>query len=227
MIKKLQESHVYDEWYLGDKEMYLDLPYYHSCYYPLFKEILKQIKRQGIHLVLEVGCGNGALAELLLEKANIKYRGFDFSPVAIEKAITRTGHSELFYIADATLPESYDLFYDGIICTEVLEHIEQDLEVIQNWQTGITCICSVPNFDSDYHTRYFRTKQEVVDRYGELIDIDEIIMIKKPVLSNISWKNYLRELRWNRYRPRRLLEIIGLGSFDKVGGWFLFSGRRR
>ena len=109
----------------------------------------------------------------------------------------------------------------------MLEHVEQDLQVIEHWERGTYSLCSVPNFDSDYHVRFFRTREDVFKRYRTLIEIDSIVVLKKPVLPDISWQSYFRALRWNRYRLKRLLEIAGLGDFNQVGGWFLFKGKKK
>lgn len=95
------------------------------------------------------------------------------------------------------------------------------------WPRGVACICSVPNFEADNHVRVFTSEQQVRDRYGDLIEIDGVVRIKKPYLFDLSWQSYWRELRWNRYRPERLRKILGLETFERGGGWFLFTGRRR
>ena len=124
MTKKSQISETYDNLFKdGGYGGGFDLPYRHSCYYPLFKRILSGIVKQRAHKVLEVGCGTGAFAHMLLAKSTLEYRGFDFSKVAVEKAGARTGKPELFYVADATVAESYIGSYDTIVCTEVLEHV--------------------------------------------------------------------------------------------------------
>ena len=205
-----------------------NLPYWHSVYYPLFKAVLKAIRRHGANSVLEVGCGTGGFAQLLMEKSSLAYRGFDFSDVAVEKSRARTGRPEAFYVGDATSPDSYaGPDYDCIVCTEVLEHIPQDLAVIEHWKIGAFCQCSVPTFDAETHVRYFKSEEQVRERYGKLIDIQHVGRIKKPAVSNLSLVNVLRELRWNRYRPKQLMAILGLGSFDVLGGWYLVSGTRR
>ena len=223
-----QTSDIYDKMYLeGGYQGVYEIPYGRSAYYPLFKSVLKEIRKSKAKSVLEVGCGTGAFAHMLSDNSGVKYRGFDFSEVAVEKAIKRTGRPDLFYVADATSPTSYPKDYDTIVCTEVLEHIENDLEAMGNWKSGCSYVCSVPNFDSDTHVRYFLTEEQVLTRYAQLIDIVSIVRIRKPVLSDISLSSYLRAIRWNRYRPRQLMEILGLIGFDSVGGWFLFSGKRR
>lgn len=225
MEQAVQLKETYDKVFSeGGFEGVYELPYWHSSYYPLFKRVLREVLRRNVTSVLEVGCGTGGFAHFLMTKTTVEYHGFDFSRVAVEKAVARTNRQDAFFEADATARSTYDgRHYDCIACTEVLEHIEQDLEVISNWKTGVFCVCSVPNFDSETHARFFHSAEEVRTRYGQLIDIESIVRIKKPVLSHISIFNVLRALRWNRYRPRKFLTILGMGSFDSLGGWFVFS----
>lgn len=228
MAKMRQTADYYDQLFeVGGYGGVHDLPYLHSAYLPLYRGVLRALCRMEARAVLEVGCGPGAFAHLLMDRTMIAYAGFDFSGVAIEKARRRTGKSESFFVGDALSAESYKHPYDTIVCTEVLEHIEADLEVIENWRSGANCVCSVPNFDAHSHVRFLRNEGELRARYGESITIDRIIRIRKPVLPDISWRSYGRALRWNRYRPRQLLAVLGVGGFDSLGGWFLFSGRKR
>jgi 2-polyprenyl-3-methyl-5-hydroxy-6-metoxy-1,4-benzoquinol methylase len=224
---EFQKEH-YDAMYASQKvrDTY-KLPYRHSGYYPLFTRVRHALELGGGSSVLEVGCGTGTFAHLLLDsRPSFGYRGFDLSAVGVESARSRTGRQDLFHVGNAKAPVCYTGTYDSIVCTEVLEHIDDDLGVIRNWSPGAWCVCSVPNFDADDHVRFFVDEKSVSDRYGRLISIEGIVRIKKPYLTDISWTSYWRALRWNRYRPGRLLKILGLASFDDLGGWFLFYGRR-
>ncbi len=226
--KKSQVSATYDEMFEeGGFGGVFDLPYRYSCYYPMYQAVVDELRTHHEVEILEVGCGSGAFAHMLVELGGYRYKGFDFSRIGVEKAIKRTSRPDLFYVADAFCEDNYRDFGGAIVCTEVLEHIPNDLELVSRWPRGTFCICSVPNFDSQYHERFFRHSDDVLKRYGELIAIDHVRRIKKPVIADISPQNWIRELRWNRYRPRRLLELAGLGHFDKVGGWFIFAGKRR
>lgn len=222
-----QVAETYDAMYrTGGYEGVYELSYRRSRYYPLFRAVLAELIRREADSVLEVGCGVGTFATMLLEKTRIEYTGFDFSPVAVSTAIRRTGRREAFYVGDATSETSYARQYSTIVCTEVLEHIEADRRAIEIWRAGTDCICSVPNFDAETHVRHFASEDEVRQRYGDLIDIRSIRRVKAPALTDLSWRSYLQAIRWNRYRPKRLLDIFGFASFDE-GGWFLFSGTRR
>jgi SAM-dependent methyltransferase len=229
MEKVVQSKELYDSMYTeGGFEGVYNLPYKHSAYYPLFRRVLREVLAADVKSVLEVGCGSGAFAHMVMDTTNLQYRGFDFSSVAVEKSIARTGRNDAFYEGDATSAEAYaGRRFDCIVCTEVLEHIEKDLDAIARWPSGKFCVCSVPNFDADSHVRFFQSENEVRDRYDKLINFSNIVRVKKPVLSNISMSSILRVLRWNRYRPRQLMEILGIGSFESLGGWFLFWGQKQ
>jgi len=227
MGKAEQTSQTYDAMFRdGGYEGAFDLPYRHSTYYPMFHAVLGELRRHPARRVLEVGCGSGAFARLLLERTSLVYHGIDFSPVAVGKAGARTGRPELFRVGDALDAASYAWEHDAIVCTEVLEHIEQDQAAIGLWRRGTLCVCSVPDYDAETHVRFFRSEAEVRARYGGLIDIATVRQVRKPYLSDISWRNRLRELRWNRHRPRRLRQILGLAPEADYGHWFVFTGRK-
>ena len=178
-------------------------------------------------MILEVGCGTGGFAQSLMETSSRQYCGFDFSEVGVRMARARTGRDDCFFVGDARRAQSYEQPYDTIVCLEVLEHIERDLDVIANWNTGCDCICSVPNFDYPTHVRWFRHEADIVSRYGHLISIHEIERISCPLIQGRGWTAYLRLLRWSRNDPRLLWGLLGYRSFESFAGWFLFCGTRR
>jgi 2-polyprenyl-3-methyl-5-hydroxy-6-metoxy-1,4-benzoquinol methylase len=213
----------YDQMYLtGDTTYERPLT---SPYYPLYRKVLRLCEREETRSVLEVGCGSGVLAEMLIA-AGITYAGFDFSAVAIEKARQRNRGGR-FFVADATDPHSYDVPYQGIVCCEVLEHVEADLGTIGRWRPGAVCVCSVPNFNYPTHVRLFRSESEVRRRYAGLLDIKSIDRVAKSASANLSWRDYSRRLRWARNDPTRLLGMLGINRFSWYGGWFVFVAQRR
>ena len=219
-------DHLFEK---GGSDGTYHLPYRHSHYFPLYRAIKKELRAVSCPQILEIGCGNGALAHYLFDSGLRDYLGFDFSPVAVEQARSRTGRLDSFFVGNALDKKSYyaNYPYNIAICTEVLEHIEADLRAISYWKSGSFCICSVPNFDSVSHVRFFQKETDIYKRYDHLIRIESIRRIKSPQLSNISFTNRVRHLIWNRYRPRRFLELLGISRFSKVGGWFLFSGFKK
>lgn len=221
MIRKEARAEAYDAHHSAGELVSPERTIYRALYRTVCLHIGPSQK------VLEVGCGTGGLAQCLLARMRGSYHGFDFSPVAIRRARLRTGRDDCFFVCDARRAESYVLPYDTVVCLEVLEHIECDLDVIANWNSGCDCICSVPNFDYPTHVRWFRREADIVSRYGHLISIRKIERIPCPLIRGRGWRAYLRQLRWSRNDPRRLLGLLGYRSFDNFAGWFLFCGTRR
>lgn len=213
----------YDRLYTNDDRTYARP--LTSPYYPMYRSVVELLRQEQAPAVLEVGCGSGVLAEMLIA-AGLRYRGFDFSPVAIDKAQKRNPDGQ-FFVGDATDPDAYRPRCGAVVCCEVLEHIEADLTAIALWESGTFVVCSVPNFDYESHVRFFRSAEEVAARYSGLIDIRTIDKIATRAAANLSWGEYFRRIRWARNDPKRLLGILGINTFSWLGGWFVFAGVRR
>jgi SAM-dependent methyltransferase len=136
--------------------------------------------------VLEVGCGAGQLARFLFDQNIGKYTGFDFSQTAVDLARGRVPQGD-FFVASALDTDLYrkdDV--DVIVCTEVLEHIQQDLSVVAKFPAGKTCICTVPNFPFKSHVRHFVDAGEVRDRYGPFFrDLDVMTLRSSESSDNL------------------------------------------
>ena len=140
--------------------------YSQSCYYFSWTVIADRLLRAGKPRVLEIGCGPGQMAAMLYDQGITEYVGLDFSPTAIKMA-TRNVPSFRFVVDDARNSKIYEEFdYDIVVCTEVLEHIEDDLIVVSRFLPDTRCICTVPNFPYDSHVRHFKNAGEVQRRYS-------------------------------------------------------------
>jgi SAM-dependent methyltransferase len=201
--------------------------YSRSIYHRLHRRVCERLGTAPGRHILEVGCGAGAFAHRVMDTLSLAYDGFDFSEVGVQRARRRTGCHDCFFIGDARRAESYQRPYDTIVCLEVLEHIECDLDVITLWKSGCECVCSVPNFDYPTHVRWFQNEEDILSRYERLISIRHIDRIHCPLVRGRGWRAYLRQLRWSRNNPRRLLGLLGCRSFDNFAGWFLFCGTKR
>lgn len=118
----------------------------------------------GVREVLDVGCGLGHLASLLVAKG-VRVVGVDFSEFAIAQARIRAPKAT-FYVGNlpealAEIPHNADL----AICCEFLEHIECDLEVLTALH-DLPVVVTLPTFDCPSHVRHFPTAESVVARYG-------------------------------------------------------------
>jgi SAM-dependent methyltransferase len=147
------------------------LSYEDSAYWPVWQRIIDMLAGLGAPAIIEIGCGPGQLAAAIRDRIGPRaYLGIDFSATAI--AMARTNAPELaFTVGDALdAPEVDEFAYDVVVCTEVLEHIERDRDVIRRWRPGAGVIATVPNYHSASHVRYFRDADEVRARYDGLIE---------------------------------------------------------
>lgn len=151
-------------------------PYYRSRYYPVWAVIVDRVRRADLQRVLEVGCGSGQLASYLIADGHVRsYAGVDLSRQAIEIA-RQAAPDGTFIVGDALDPRTYAGDFDCIICTEVLEHLADDLGAVSLFPRGIRCLCTVPDFPYPSHVRHFTSVEAVVDRYGPaFVDLDVVV----------------------------------------------------
>jgi SAM-dependent methyltransferase len=156
----------YDHTYSDYADLY-GVHYSTSKYLAVWGSICERIP-QGAR-ILEVGCGPAQFAHMVLDKGIPgDYVGFDFSPGAIEMA-KKNVPGRRVEVGDA---RTTDLFtsvnYDTVVCTEVLEHIVDDVPVLERIPRGKHVLATVPDFDDVSHVRFFASADEVRQRYGSL-----------------------------------------------------------
>jgi ubiquinone/menaquinone biosynthesis C-methylase UbiE len=145
--------------------------YWQSHYYFLWSVLADRIRTAGSRSVLDIGCGPGQFASCLFGLTGIQeYTGMDFSAeaVAMAKRVCERGR---FVVGDATTTTIHqEIPHDVVVCTEVLEHVPSDHEVVVRFRPGVRCLCTVPNFDYDSHVRYFTSADDVAARYGRFFE---------------------------------------------------------
>jgi 2-polyprenyl-3-methyl-5-hydroxy-6-metoxy-1,4-benzoquinol methylase len=178
VINGQQAAGWYDKAY--ERTAVYHCPYPQSWYYFLWTVIADRIRRAGIRSVLEIGCGPGQLAALLFDQGITNYVGLDFSEKAIGMA-RRNCPQGRFVIADARSSDVYELVeHEALICTEVLEHVQDDLAIVSRFLPGTRCVCSVPNFPAESHVRHFRDAAEVAQRYQRFFGDFDVATLKGP-----------------------------------------------
>lgn len=161
----------YDTCYSRENDY--SLPPEQSRYYNTWKHILdKYIK--DTDRILEIGCGTGQLATMLLFRG-CPYVGIDFSEVAIHKA--RQSNPEAHLIC-GDIFENLSLIekgnYNTIILLEFLEHIDNDLRVLNCIPPRKTAIIGVPKRGGYPHLRYFEDLEAAQKRYGSLLHFTDV-----------------------------------------------------
>lgn len=193
------KADYYDHAYATNKKKYpLEISGYQSQYIDLYQKAKALLTRT--ERIVELGCGTGQLAEILLFEGYNYIRGVDFSKVGIDistkrcnlidfnKAGLRLGRKAtnaicngMFQVADLYKYEIKDE-YNTIISLEVLEHIEKDILVINKINQNKRVIFSLPMFANEAHVRFFVSEQTVIDRYAKYFNNLSIEKIGKIFL---------------------------------------------
>lgn len=160
-----------------------------SFYYPTWEFAYEYIKLNKIKNIVDFGCGPGHFASLFKESDDISYLGYDFSTVAIDQAIERNKDNVNNEFSVKNLKDiklsGHNEFYTSF---EFLEHISFDLELISKLSKGDELLFSVPNYDSRGHVIYFRDFDDIVDRYGDMLDLT---LIHEVIFNDKGDKIYL------------------------------------
>jgi len=99
--------------------------------------------------ILDIGCGGGPLLLELIKKGLINIYGIDISTNAISKCKERGLDNVL--VMDGNSPDFEKATFDIIIASDSLEHLENDVQALDNWnkilQTDGQLIVFVPAFN--------------------------------------------------------------------------------
>lgn len=123
--------------------------------------------------IVDLGCGPGIFASFLVEKGYKSYIGLDFSIPLISSAANHVP-SYIYVCGDLRRADALSLLknYSLFVALEFLEHINNDLAVIESLSPKSRIILSVPNYDSAGHVRHFKGCEEAVARYSPLLRIN-------------------------------------------------------
>jgi len=90
----------------------------HTRYHDFFVARIRQGEK-----VLDIGCGNGALAYDIAEKAQALVTGIDMSDANLATAKTRFAHERVSYILGNAVQDLPARRFDTVVLSNVLEHI--------------------------------------------------------------------------------------------------------
>lgn len=169
---------------------------------PQFSIILSLIKN-GSH-VLDVGCGDGVLGELLIKKKKCTVKGVEVDEVGVKKARKRGIDARVLDINEG-LPFKRNSF-DVVVCNEVLQYIDNpDFVVSETLRVGKKVIIAFPNFGfwayrlehllgrfpklSLYGHTWWETNQTKFFSLSDFLDLPSLQKVRIKKLVCIDWKN--------------------------------------
>lgn len=170
----------YDDFYR--KERMYGLPACESVIYPIWDMVARRIGDD--ERVMDLGCGTGQFAQVLLLRGKKFVLGVDFSVVAIEKAVSMMPFCK-FVVGDIYKSSVYELVpYDCVTLVEVMEHLEHDLAILGHIKSGVHVVFTVPNYitEEGSHVRGFLNEGEILERYRKMVEImnmEEVMMNHK------------------------------------------------
>ena len=111
---------------------------------PDFEEILRLVPRGA--RVLDVGCGEGVLLELLARRNDVDGRGIEISPQGVSACLAR-GLSVVQGDADRDLDYFPDQAFDYVILSQTLQAVQNPRHVLgELMRIGGRAVVSFPNF---------------------------------------------------------------------------------
>ena len=153
-------------------------------YKPLYQEIANLLPPPNkCSKIIDLGCGIGYFAKVINDLGYKKYLGIDFSDTVLQHA--RENVKEFGYVmCNLNSSKARKIFSRNKIFTAVesLEHIQNDLTILKGLPKNSCVIGSVPNSICAGHVRSFKGIEDVVKRYGSIINFDFIktfLMMKR------------------------------------------------
>ena len=120
----------------------------HTKYHDFFVNRIQSTER-----VLDIGCGNGALASDIAERAGADVVGIDLYEPYIEIANDQFAHPRVTYILGDALKDLPEGDFQVIVMSNVLEHLPDRENFLKKIQQGVTrarFLIRVPTFERDW-----------------------------------------------------------------------------
>lgn len=123
----------------------------------------------------DVGCAFGHSTQIMSQHHPGDWTGIDFSKTAIGEAVKEFGNTHRFaYCAGVDELLEHPCSYDGVVCSEVMEHVEDDEALVAglSWITNKVLVVTTPCVEvgDPGHLRLY-TEEMLRDLFGPQAEI--------------------------------------------------------
>ena len=160
------------------------LPLEESPWLPMYERLAAMIDPNDP--VVDLGCGTGRFLELLRRRQHVAPMfGVDWSEEALREASRYTHGAAAVQQADLAVwePDPDRAGNTVYVCSEVLEHLDDDLDLIRRIPPGHPFLLTVPNYWSESHVRWFTHAGDLWRRYGRLLEFRSWQIVGAPTHS--------------------------------------------
>ena len=219
-----QKREFYDQLWKGEwKNITLIGPGIRTRYRIILK-LFKKYNLQG--KIIDIGCGDGTFLSLLPQNRGTQLYGLDISNEAITQAKKKSYISQLF-LGDLTKKETLPQEkFDVVICSEVLEHIQDCSRAIRNIsqliKKGGKLLLSVP------HCRKYWTIHDTFSGHYKRFEKSEIEReLKKngfEIIEGLPWGFPIYAIYYfflKRIHPSKMVSE-GYTTLKKIGSIILY-----
>ena len=93
----------------------------------------------------------------------------------------------LVFVGDINDKKNYEGNYNIIIATEVLEHLEDDRSIFNNFKKESKFIFSLPTFNCKGHFRWFETPLDIIMYYINCLSIQQLEVVHDVPYWFVGW----------------------------------------
>jgi methionine biosynthesis protein MetW len=197
-----------------------------------FREILRLV-RPGTR-VLDIGCGEGVLLEMMAREKNIDGRGLEISPSGVAACLTR-GLAVVQGDADRDLADFPTQAFDYAVLSQTLQAVREPRRVLEELlRIAERAIVSFPNFGhwrvrwalltggrmpmtGSLPTPWYETQNIHLCTVGDFVDLCDELGVEIEAAGAMAEKQPVRDIN-----PRRFVENLRAES-----AIFLLSRRTR
>lgn len=185
--------------------------------------------------LLDAGCGDGVLLKILTSLEGFKVYGIDYNPLRVDRA-RKNAPRAIVEQGDLRSFDFKDNYFDVIVMSQVLEHIQEDVAVLKSLarilkENGILILgvpnegCLLAQLRNKYFEPYISKTTDHVNFYTEKT------VIKKLAEGGFTLDKMMREgffsphqmlntLLSSRYWTYRFLQLLGRLVKSQAAGFY-------